>query len=83
MIRRVVLGVAAIAIVGLCSCNKGTSVPESQAPAASAEAPQNTTNFPLYQGSTVLISKGFSLTVNAGQNGTGGMAAGAGTYTGN
>ena len=84
MIKCQILALAAIAIVALSSCNKGTSVPESaQAPAASAEAPQNTTSFPLLHGSTVLISKGFSQTVNAGQNGTGVMAAGAGTYTGN
>jgi hypothetical protein len=76
---------AATIAVALISCSKGTSVPQGsqEMPAASAAAPQNTTSFPLYQGSSVLVSKAFLQTVNAGQAGTGVMASGSGTYTGN
>lgn len=70
--------------VSLAACSKGTSVPAgSEATPAAATAPQNTTNFPLYEGSSVLDSKPFSQTINAGQAGTGVMSAGAGTYAGN
>ncbi len=76
--------ITAIAIVALSSCSKGTSVPENaQAPPASAAAPQNTTNFPLLEGATVIVARGFSQNVTAGQNATGVMAAGSGTYNGN
>jgi hypothetical protein len=46
-------------------------------------SPQNTTNFPLYEGSNVLAAKGFSQTISSAQAGTGVMAGGAGTYNGN
>jgi hypothetical protein len=82
--KRAFLVITTLTTVALCSCSKGTSVPEgAQATAAATSAPQNTTNFPLIAGSTVLVSKGFSQTVNAGQSATGVMSAGAGTYNGN
>ena len=83
--KQLLLAVAAFAAVGLSSCSKGTSVPAgSQAlPVESAVAPQNTTTFPLYQGAVVIVAKGFTQNVSAGQNATGVLASGSGTYAGN
>ncbi len=82
--KRALLVIATLTAVALSACSKGTSVPAgSQGTTEATSAPQNTTNFPLLTGSTVLVSKGFSQTVTPGQNATGVMASGAGTYNGN
>jgi len=74
--------VAAIATVAMTACSKGTSVPGG-GEASPNEALQNTTHFPLYADSVVIVSKGFSKTVQPGQNATGYLSSGAGTYVGN
>jgi hypothetical protein len=69
-----------LAAVIATSCSKAsTPAPE----ATPTLAPQNTTGFPLYEGSEVLASKEFSQTITSRQAGTGIMSSGAGTYTGN
>jgi hypothetical protein len=69
-----------LAAVIVTSCSKSTT-PGSQA--TPTTAPQNTTGFPLYEGSEVLASKEFSQTITSSQAGTGIMSSGAGTYAGN
>ena len=69
-----------LAAVVVTSCSKTTS-PGSEA--SPTMAPQNTTGFPLYEGSEVLASKEFSQTITSSQAGTGIMSSGAGTYAGN
>ena len=75
--------VVAIATVSMTACSKGTSVPGGGGEASPSEALQNTTHFPLYADSVVIVSKGFSKTVQPGQNATGYLSSGAGTYVGN
>jgi hypothetical protein len=82
--KHTLLVLVALSATALVACSKGTSVPPgSEATAAPETAATNTTNFPLYEGSNVIASKAFSQTINAGQQGTGVMAAGSGTYAGN
>lgn len=67
----------------LSACSKNASAPQQSTEATATAAPENNTHFPLYAGSVVYVSKGFSKTVQPGQNATGYMASGAGTYNGN
>lgn len=73
-----VLSVMLVALIA-ASCAKSTAPSSEVSPTA---APQNTTGFPLYEGSEILASKEFSQTVTPSQAGTGIMASGAGTYAG-
>lgn len=83
MKRLFCLTIAMMSALVVTSCSKNASTPQQAAEAPATETPQNTTHFPLYAGSVVFVSKGFSKTVQSGQNATGYMASGAGTYTGN
>jgi len=69
-----------LAALVVASCSKSTSPGAEATPTV---APQNTTGFPLYEGSAVLASKDFSQTITSSQAGTGIMSSGAGTYSGN
>ena len=74
-------GILILTIAAGCS---GGNRAAQQQPAASPPANlSNPTGFPLYNGSRILVSKGFKQVVNANSSGNGVLTQGNGTYTGN